>query len=61
MVFLILLNTSNLFTGLGGFIAQQLEEQLFRWIRAAELTCDRAALLVARDPKVDSIEIIAFS
>ncbi|XP_042047151.1 protease HtpX homolog isoform X1 [Salvia splendens] len=38
--------------GIGGFIAQQLEEQLFRWLRAAELTCDRAALLVARDPKV---------
>ncbi|KAL9162882.1 hypothetical protein ABFS82_06G006600 [Erythranthe guttata] len=38
--------------GLGGLIAQQLEEQLFRWLRAAELTCDRAALLVARDPKV---------
>lgn len=44
------------FTGIGGFIAQQLEEQLFRWLRAAELTCDRAALLVARDPKVDIIE-----
>lgn len=43
-----------LFIGLGGFIAQQLEEQLFRWLRAAELTCDRAALLVARDPKVDT-------
>lgn len=39
-------------TGLGGFIAQSLEEHLFRWIRAAELTCDRAALLVAKDPKV---------
>ncbi|KAE8707650.1 Enhancer of yellow 2 isoform 1 [Hibiscus syriacus] len=38
--------------GLGGFIAQTLEEQLFRWLRAAELTCDRAALLVAQDPKV---------
>ncbi|KAL8551345.1 hypothetical protein ACS0TY_000435 [Phlomoides rotata] len=38
--------------GLGGFIAQQLEEQLFRWLRAAELTCDRAALLVAQDSKV---------
>ncbi|XP_022774259.1 uncharacterized protein LOC111316549 isoform X2 [Durio zibethinus] len=37
--------------GLGGFIAQTLEEQLFRWVRAAELTCDRAALLVAQDPK----------
>lgn len=38
--------------GLGHLIAQRLEEQLFRWLRAAELTCDRAALLVARDPKV---------
>ncbi|GFP98978.1 protease htpx homolog 2 [Phtheirospermum japonicum] len=38
--------------GLGSLIAQQLEEQLFRWLRAAELTCDRAALLVARDPKM---------
>ncbi|XP_058103323.1 plastoglobule-localized metallopeptidase 48, chloroplastic [Magnolia sinica] len=38
--------------GLGGLIAQRLEEQLYRWIRAAELTCDRAALLVAQDPKV---------
>ncbi|XP_057983458.1 plastoglobule-localized metallopeptidase 48, chloroplastic isoform X2 [Malania oleifera] len=37
--------------GLGGLIAQRLEEQLFRWLRAAELTCDRAALLVAQDPK----------
>ncbi|KAJ6820067.1 uncharacterized protein M6B38_399855 [Iris pallida] len=38
--------------GLGGFIAQTLEEQLYRWVRAAELTCDRAALLVTQDPKV---------
>ncbi|XP_010909126.1 plastoglobule-localized metallopeptidase 48, chloroplastic [Elaeis guineensis] len=38
--------------GLGGLIAQSLEEQLYRWLRAAELTCDRAALLVAQDPKV---------
>ncbi|KAL5581371.1 hypothetical protein UlMin_013813 [Ulmus minor] len=38
--------------GIGGMIAQSLQEQLFRWLRAAELTCDRAALLVAQDPKV---------
>ncbi|XP_019052289.1 PREDICTED: uncharacterized protein LOC104591708 isoform X2 [Nelumbo nucifera] len=37
--------------GFGGLIAQRLEEQLFRWLRAAELTCDRAALLVAQDSK----------
>ncbi|WOL12838.1 hypothetical protein Cni_G21606 [Canna indica] len=38
--------------GLGRLLAQTLEEQFFRWLRAAELTCDRAALLVAQDPKV---------
>ncbi|XP_044347279.1 protease HtpX homolog [Triticum aestivum] len=35
-----------------GMVAGFLEEQLFRWLRAAELTCDRAALLVVQDPKV---------
>ncbi|KAF3337482.1 Protease HtpX [Carex littledalei] len=35
-----------------GFIAGFLEEQMYRWLRAAELTCDRAALLVVQDPKV---------
>lgn len=38
--------------GVGGMIAQSLEEQLLRWLRSAELTCDRAALLVVQDPKV---------
>ncbi|XP_051121012.1 plastoglobule-localized metallopeptidase 48, chloroplastic [Andrographis paniculata] len=38
--------------GVGTFVAERLEEQLLRWLRAAELTCDRAALLVSRDPKV---------
>eukprot|EP00249_Psilotum_nudum_P012396 c23757_g1_i2 orf=218-1123(+) len=38
--------------GLGTVIARSLEEQLLRWLRAAELTCDRAALLVTQDPKV---------
>ncbi|KAL8139964.1 hypothetical protein V2J09_005985 [Rumex salicifolius] len=38
--------------GIGGLIAQSMEEQLLRWLRSAELTCDRAALLVAQDPKV---------
>lgn len=53
------LTFANIFTlgayslpGLGVIIAQNLEEQIMRWLRAAELTCDRAALLVAQDPKV---------
>ncbi|PWA98774.1 peptidase family M48 family protein [Artemisia annua] len=44
--------TISIRLGIGGMIAQNLEEQLFRWLRAAELTCDRAALLVVQDPKV---------
>lgn len=28
------------------------EDQVMRWLRAAELSCDRAALLVTQDPKV---------
>jgi len=33
-------------------IADTLEESIMRWARSAELTCDRAAMLVAQDPKV---------
>jgi hypothetical protein len=40
-----------------GMVAGFLEEQLYRWLRAAELTCDRAALLVVQDPKVIKIWI----
>ncbi|KAG8079164.1 hypothetical protein GUJ93_ZPchr0007g3875 [Zizania palustris] len=35
-----------------GMVAGFLEEQLYRWLRAAELTCDRAALVVVQDPKL---------
>ncbi|KAL4192454.1 hypothetical protein AMTRI_Chr06g194320 [Amborella trichopoda] len=43
---------ANSLPGLGVLIARSMEEQLFRWVRAAELTCDRAALLVTQNPKV---------
>lgn len=33
-------------------LSSALEEALLRWLRAAELTCDRAALLVAQDTRV---------
>lgn len=33
-------------------VSSMVEEALMRWLRAAELTCDRAALLVAQDSKV---------
>ncbi len=37
---------------LGGFVAQALQAQLLEWVRCAEFTCDRAALLATQDPKV---------
>ncbi|MGA1474757.1 MAG: peptidase M48, partial [Prochlorothrix sp.] len=33
-------------------LAQTLQEQLMEWVRCAEFTCDRAALLVSQDPRV---------
>lgn len=37
---------------LGEFLAQNLEAQIIEWVRCAEFTCDRAALLVAQDPRI---------
>lgn len=36
----------------GTLIAQGLQNQMMEWLRCAELTCDRAALLAVQDPKV---------
>lgn len=36
----------------GRWLAQNLQEQLMAWVRCAELTCDRAALLAVQDPTV---------
>lgn len=38
--------------GLGGLLATPIQDGLLRWLRAAELTCDRAALLVVQDSRV---------
>lgn len=36
----------------GTFVAQAIQAQLLEWVRCAEFTCDRAALLATQDPKV---------
>ncbi|ARV58424.1 peptidase M48 [Nostocales cyanobacterium HT-58-2] len=36
----------------GAFLAQAIQAQLLEWIRCAEFTCDRAALLATQNPKV---------
>jgi Zn-dependent protease with chaperone function len=37
---------------LGQLIAPSLQQQLLTWVRCAELTCDRAALLVSQEPRI---------
>ncbi len=36
----------------GGLLTQNLQTQILQWVRCAEFTCDRAALLVAQDSRV---------
>lgn len=36
----------------GSAIAGQLQAQLMEWLRCAEFSCDRSALLVSQDPKI---------
>ena len=36
----------------GATIAQSLQAQLLEWVRCAEFSCDRAALLATQDPRV---------
>lgn len=35
----------------GAVLAQSLQSQILEWVRCAEFTCDRAALLVAQNPR----------
>lgn len=55
-VYLTLANLMTLALGqlpnLGGMIAQVLRERLLAWVQCAEFSCDRAALLVAQNPRV---------
>ncbi|WP_071827553.1 M48 family metallopeptidase [Geminocystis sp. NIES-3708] len=55
-VYLTLANIMVLAAGLipswGTFVAQSLQSQLLQWVRCAEFSCDRSALLVVQDPNV---------
>ena len=55
-VFLTLANLISVAAGqipgpLGTFLAQGLQERMMEWLRCAELTCDRAALLGTQNPR----------
>lgn len=55
-VYLTLVNllvlAANLLPNWGVLLAQSLQEQMLEWIRCAEFSCDRAALLAVQEPKV---------
>jgi Zn-dependent protease with chaperone function len=48
---LIVMATGGLVPGIGNAIAQSLQSQMLQWLRCAEFSCDRAALLVSQDAK----------
>ena len=48
----ILVLAAAIVPNVGTFIAQAIQSQLLEWVRCAEFTCDRAALLATQDPKV---------
>lgn len=43
---------ANLLSPWGTILTQGLQAQLMEWVRCAEFSCDRAALLAIQDPKV---------
>lgn len=55
-VYLTLANIMVLAAGLlpswGSVLAQSLQGQMLEWVRCAEFSCDRAALLAVQDPKI---------
>ncbi len=55
-VYLTLANMIVLAAGLlpnwGAILAQSMQSQILEWVRCAEFTCDRAALLATQDPKL---------
>lgn len=48
----VLVLAANLLPAWGTVLAQSLQEQMLQWVRCAEFSCDRAALLAIQDPKV---------
>ncbi|NEP02217.1 MAG: M48 family metallopeptidase [Symploca sp. SIO2E9] len=48
----ILILAASLIPSWGVIIAQSLQEQMLQWLRCAEFSCDRAALLATQNPRV---------
>lgn len=48
----IIILAAGLVPGWGTVIAQSVQAQMLEWVRCAEFTCDRAALLATQNPRV---------
>lgn len=48
----IIVLAAGLFPSWGTMIAQSLQMRMLEWVRCAEFSCDRAALLAVQDPKI---------
>lgn len=48
----LLVLAANMLPPWGTVLAQSLQDQMLQWVRCAEFSCDRAALLALQDPKV---------
>lgn len=48
----VLVLAANLLPTWGTVLAQSLQDQMLQWVRCAEFSCDRAALLATQDPKI---------
>lgn len=48
----IIILAASLIPNWGVVVAQNLQEKLMEWLRCAEFSCDRAALLATQDPQV---------
>jgi Zn-dependent protease with chaperone function len=48
----ILVLAANLLPTWGTLLAQSLQERMLQWVRCAEFSCDRAALLATQNPRI---------
>ena len=48
----VLVLAANLLPAWGTVLAQSLQDQMLQWVRCAEFSCDRAALLAIQEPRV---------
>jgi Zn-dependent protease with chaperone function len=48
----LLILAASIVPNVGAILAQALQAQLLEWVRCAEFTCDRAALLATQNPQV---------